>query len=94
MGLHLDSAQQGDVKLAQTTLETVRVQPPRGRPRARPKHLVADKGCDSRSSRHYLRSRGIAHTIPPIRRRASVTSVGYSPSQSPVIGSQVLGAGP
>ena len=69
VGLHLDSAQKGEVKLAQTTLETVRVQPPRGRPHTRPKHLVADKGYDSRSFRHYLRGRGIAHTIPPIRRR-------------------------
>ena len=69
VGLHLDSAQKAEVKLAQTTLETVRVQPPRGRPRTRPKHLVADKGYDSRRFRHYLRGRGIAHTIPPIRRR-------------------------
>jgi len=68
VGLHLDSAQKGEVTLAQTTLETVRVQPPRGRPRTRPKHLVADKGYDSRAFRHYLRCRGIGHTIPPIRR--------------------------
>ena len=39
------------------------------RPRTRPKHLVADKGYDSHSFRRYLRGRGIAHTIPPIRRR-------------------------
>ena len=30
VGLYLDSAQKGEVTLAQTTLETVRVQPPRG----------------------------------------------------------------
>jgi len=69
VGLHLDSAQKGEVTLAKTTLETVRVQPLRGRPRTRPEHLVADKGYDSRSFRCYLRGRGIAHTIPPIRRR-------------------------
>jgi transposase len=69
VGLHLDSAQKAEVKLAQTTLETVRVQPRRGRPRSRPRHLVADKGYDSRSFRQYLRRRGIAHTIPLIRRR-------------------------
>jgi transposase len=68
VGLHLDSAQRAEVHLAQTTLETVRVRPPRGRPRSRPHHLTADKGYDSRGLREYLRRRGIAHTIPPIRR--------------------------
>jgi transposase len=69
IGLHLDSAQRGEVTLAPTTLETVRVGQPRGRPRSRPQHLTADKAYDSRSFRSYLRGRGIAHTIPPIRRR-------------------------
>ena len=69
VGLHLDSAGRAEVNLAQTTLETVRVQGPQGRPRTRPKHLTADRGYDSRAFRAYLRSRGIAHTIPPIRRR-------------------------
>lgn len=69
VGLHLDSAQRAEVHLAQTTLETVRVCLPRGRPRTRPRHLTADKGYDSRRFRQYLRRRGIAHTIPPIRRR-------------------------
>ena len=69
VGLHLDSAQKAEVRLAQTTLETVRVATRQGRPRTRPRHLIADKGYDSRRFRHYLRQRGIAHTIPPIRRR-------------------------
>lgn len=69
VGLYLASAQQAEVRLAEITLETVRVQGPCGRPRTRPQHLTADKGYDSRNFRHYLRSRGIAHTIPPIRRR-------------------------
>jgi len=69
VGLHLDSAQKAEIKLAETTLETVKVTTPRGRPRTRPQHLTADKGYDSRAFRLYLRGRGIAHTIPPIRRR-------------------------
>ena len=69
IGLHLESAQQAEITLARITLETVHVQPARGRPRTRPQHLVADKGYDSRDFRRYLHRRGIGHTIPPIRRR-------------------------
>ena len=68
VGLHLDSAQRAEVNLAQTTLETVRV-PTMGRPRTRPQHLTADKGYDSYAFRVYLRGRGIAAAIPPIRRK-------------------------
>ena len=68
VGLHLDSAQKGELQLALPTLETVKVRTPAGRVRTRPRHLVADKGYDSRRFRHYLRSRGIGHTIPPILR--------------------------
>lgn len=35
-----------------------------GRPRTRPDRLLADKGYSSRAIRDYLRSRGIACTIP------------------------------
>ena len=68
LGRHLDSAQRGEIKLANITLDTVQVRTPQGRPRTRPVHLTADKGYDSRSFRRYLRGRGIAYTIPPIRR--------------------------
>ena len=68
VGLHLDSAQRAEVNLAETTLETIRVRLSKGRPRTRPGHVTADKAYDSRAFRHYLRRRGIAHTIPPIRR--------------------------
>jgi len=68
VGLHLESAQKAEVHLAPATLDTVKVRTPTGRIRTRPKHLTADKGYDSRRFRHYLRRRGIAHTIPPIAR--------------------------
>jgi transposase len=69
VGLHLDSAGRAEVNLAQTTLETIQVRGTQGRPRTRPQHLTADKGYDSRAFRAYLRGRGIAATIPPIRRK-------------------------
>jgi len=68
VGLHLDSAQKAEVRLAETTLKTVKVRTRAGQVRTRPRHLIADKGYDSRSFRRYLRGRGIGHTIPPIRR--------------------------
>jgi len=69
LGLVLESANRAEVKLAQRTLETVAVRTSRGRARTRPKHLIADKAYDSRRFRQYLRRRGIAHTIPPIRHK-------------------------
>lgn len=36
----------------------------RGRPRLRPKRVVADKGYSSPSFRRYLRRRGLRYTIP------------------------------
>jgi transposase len=71
IGLHVASAQPHESQLADATLKTVRV--PRrgpGRPRTRPKELVADKAYDSRRFRQELRHRGIKPTIPQITRRA------------------------
>jgi transposase len=70
IGLHVDSARPHESRLAETTLATVRVPRPRGRPRTRPKELVADKAYDSREFRRYLRRRGIKPTIPTFARRA------------------------
>jgi transposase len=71
IGFELASAKHHEVKLAVTTLNSVRV--PRGgggRPKQRPKELVADKAYDSKSLRQWLRSKGIKPTIPPYERRA------------------------
>lgn len=38
--------------------------PSQGRPKQRPRRLVADKGYSARRIRAYLRRRGIRHTIP------------------------------
>ncbi len=70
IGLKLASANQHEVKLAVPTLQTVRV--PRGgvgRPKQRPKELVADKAYDSERFRRWLRSKNIKPTIPLYERR-------------------------
>jgi len=54
-----------DTTMMTATLDAVRV--PRagaGRPRTRPERVLADKGYPSKANRAWLRSRGIAATIP------------------------------
>lgn len=69
IGLHLASARPHELTLARATLETVRVPRRRGRPRKRPREVVADRAYDSRAFREWLREKGIKPTIPPIERR-------------------------
>ena len=68
LGFHLDSANRAEVRLAEQTLDTIRVAQPRGRPKQRPRKLVADRGYDSSAFRRVLRGRGIRMCIPPKRR--------------------------
>ena len=69
IGLYVCSAQPHESHLADATLATVRVPQKRGRPRTRPKALVADKAYDSRGFRQRQRRRGIKPTIPTFERR-------------------------
>jgi transposase len=69
IGLHVASAQPHESTLAEATLATVRVPQKRGRPKTRPKELVADKAYDSQEFRRKLRRRGIKPTIPTFERR-------------------------
>jgi transposase len=68
LGFHLESASRAEVRLAQQTLDTIKVARPHGRPKQRPKKLVADRGYDSGGFRQELRRRGIGMCIPPKRR--------------------------
>ncbi len=68
IGLHLDAAAPHELRFAEQTLATIRVPQLRGRPRTRPKELVADKGYDSADWRKFLRRRGIQPTIPRYER--------------------------
>jgi IS5 family transposase len=69
IGLYVDSAQPHESQLADATLATVRVPQKQGRPRTRPKELVADKAYDSQDFRQRLRRRGMKPTIPTVERR-------------------------
>jgi hypothetical protein len=70
VGFHLVSANHHEVKLAVPTLQTVRVPRKRGgRPKQRPKELVADRAYYSKRFRKWLRSKSIKATIPPYERR-------------------------
>lgn len=69
IGLYLAAANHHEVTLAEATLATIYVPQKRGRPRTRPKELVADKAYDSRSFRQVLRRRGMKVTIPTFERR-------------------------
>jgi transposase len=71
LGFHLDSAKRAEVRLAQQTLDTIKVARARGRPKRRPQKLVADRGYDSNAFRQALRRRGMRMCIPPKRRPAS-----------------------
>ena len=68
-GLSVDRAPPHESQLADATLATVRVPQQRGRPRTRPKALVADKAYDSHACRKRLRRRGLKPTIPTFERR-------------------------
>ena len=65
----LASANCAEVKLAEATLERIRVPRKRGRPRKRPKRLVADRAYDSDPLRGWLRRKGVRPCIPPRKNR-------------------------
>jgi transposase len=65
LGVHLDAASPAEVKLAETTLETVKVgRLGPGRPRSRPERVIADKAYDSDPLRKRLDDRGIELIVP------------------------------
>jgi transposase len=69
IGLYVDSAQPHESQVVDAALATVRVPQRRGRPRTRPKELVAERAYASQAIRQRLRRRGIKPTIPPVARR-------------------------
>jgi transposase len=71
LGNYLHSASPAEVKLAETTLATIRVGRSHhsGRPRQKPMRVIADKAYDSDPLRERLRQRGIELICPHKRNR-------------------------
>jgi hypothetical protein len=68
LGIPSRGANRAEVRLAEQTVDTIRVARPRGRPNQWPEQLVADRGYDWSAFRRVLRGRGIRLCIPPKRR--------------------------
>jgi transposase len=65
LGNHLDSASPSEVTLLEKTLNNIAVpRKGRGRPRKKPRRLIADKGYDSDPLRRRLKQRGIELICP------------------------------
>jgi transposase len=64
LGVRLESASRGEALLAEPTLEEVWVPRPKGRPKKRPRRVIADRGYDSDPLRQRLRRRGIELIVP------------------------------
>lgn len=75
LGVHLDSASPAEVKLLETTLDTVRVRRAHcpGRPRTNPDRLILDRAYCSNGLRARLCDRGIEPIIPATRRHINAT---------------------
>ena len=71
LGNYLHSASPAEVKLAETTLATIRVGRSHhsGRPRQKPMRVIADKAYDSDPLRERLRQRGIELICPHKKNR-------------------------
>jgi len=72
LGVRLESASPNEVTLAESTLGEVRVPPPQGRPRQKPKRVIADRAYDSDPLRQRLQQRSIELIVP----FGKITSVG------------------
>jgi len=64
LGVRLESASPGEARLAEATLAGVRVPRRKGRPRQKPKRVIADRAYDSDPLRERLRKRGIDLIVP------------------------------
>lgn len=75
LGAHLESASPAEVKLLETTLETISIgrNSSRGRPRKTPKRLIMDRAYDSNPLRKRLFGRGIEPIIPARRNNPNAT---------------------
>ena len=64
LGVWLESASPAEVKLREATLQQLRVPCPKGRPRQKPKRIIADRGYDSGQLRQRVKRRDIDLIVP------------------------------
>jgi transposase len=64
LGVRLESASPGEATLAEATLAEVKVPRAKGRPRQKPKRVIADRAYDSDPLRERLKKRGIDLIVP------------------------------
>jgi transposase len=64
LGAVISAGQRNDSVYFQKALESASIPQKRGRPRTKPKAVIADKGYDFRTVRTYLRKRNIEAVIP------------------------------
>lgn len=64
LGVRLESASPGEVTLAEATLAEVKVPRPKGRPRQKPRRVIADRAYDSDPLRERLAKRGVELIVP------------------------------
>ncbi len=64
LGVRLESASPGEVTLAEATLAEVNVPRAKGRPRPKPRRVIADRAYDSDPLRERLKKRGIDLIVP------------------------------
>jgi transposase len=80
----ITAGQRGDSPQFQAVLDRIRVpRPGRGRPRTRPRRVLADKAYGSRANRCCLRRRGIRCTIPEKADQIRHRKATKPPSASP-----------
>jgi transposase len=77
LGGGIESATPAEVTLLESALDTIRVpRSGRGRPKKKPKRVIADKAYFSAPLRDRLAVRGIELIVPPKKNRRPVTSDG------------------
>lgn len=64
LGVRLESASPGEVTFAEATLAEVKVPRAKGRPRQKPKRVIADRAYDSDPLRERMKKRGIELIVP------------------------------
>jgi transposase len=64
LGVRLESASPAEITLAEATLAEVKVPRAKGRPRQKPKRIIADRAYDSDPLHERLKKRGIDLIVP------------------------------